>query len=85
MSAKKMFEELGYKFKFHEDLNCIEFNNAKEDGEDYDTEGHIYFYLDKKSIHIDSINDYYYIGISEINAINKQIAELGWLKTKNKK
>ena len=73
-TAKEMFKELGYKlFKdnnyviaFFKDTNWIEFRKDIEVVKCYSL-----------------INDYYIeinnIGIKELQAINKQVEELGWL------
>ena len=80
MSAKEMFEELGYEQRIIE-KNII--YNLKE-GNDYSKE--IYFVYRNKSIDLEYgfdegyglINCTYNMSLKELQAINKQISELGW-------
>lgn len=69
MSAKEMFEELGYKYM--EDYNGCLFRYVNINENPY---VYIYFYIDKT---IEIASDY---GLSYkvFEAINKQIEELGW-------
>ena len=73
MSAKEMFEELGYELYIESD-NEICYMEKKN-------KWYISFYLDDKVVQC-SENDFYTtsIGISvkELQAINKQVEELGW-------
>ena len=79
MSAKEMFEELGYEYrtiKYKGDLVNIEFI---ADGE---YSSNIRFNLENKSFNVWYGENEYSGGITiEIyKAINKQVEELGWLK-----
>lgn len=65
-SAKEMFEDLGYKIYYENELTLCYIN---EENDDY-----IYFYIHCKKIEV--LHD---ITIYELKAINKQIEELGWL------
>ena len=65
MNAKEMFEELGYDIAYDNKYN-IRYNNIKKDI-------YIYFMLDTKTIEITET-----INIKELQAINKQVEELGW-------
>ena len=75
MSAKEMFEKLGY----------IE-NNDREDCLRYTIKGfigqivEIRFYLDTKRFAKQGYDDdiAYLITLEELQAINKQVEELGW-------
>ena len=67
MSSREMFEELGYK----QTNNNIYSTCYKNEKEDY----YIYFYNYSKKIEV--LHD---ITIQELQAINKQIEELGWNK-----
>lgn len=70
MSAKEMFEKLGYKQEIY--ISSIFY------GEDSEDSGY-YIAFDKlnKSININKyINE---ITIEELQAINEQVKELGWL------
>lgn len=75
MSAKEMFKELGYKQeKIEEQLIYTKTDVLK------DVEYDIIFYLDVKTFEA-STNSYLYvndINLKELQAINKQIEELGW-------
>lgn len=67
MSAKEMFEKLGYKLISHK---AIVYKGKHETGRIT----HIAFFENKKILITQSI------GLKEIQAINKQIEELGWNK-----
>lgn len=73
MSAKEMFEELGYEFE--DDSNTPVYPSL--DYRIYDDycsiEKEISFYLNQKVIGTDGN-----ITVRELQAINKQIEELGW-------
>ena len=81
MEAKEMFEKLGYEYK--KDNDYIKYTLKKYISNSYN----ILFYLDEKLICCYISNDSpfspdepYEIGINELQAINKQIEELGWLE-----
>ena len=67
MSAKEMFEQLGYKQTNNNTYSTC----YKNEEEDY----YIYFYNYSKKIEV--LHD---ITIQELQAINKQVEELGWNK-----
>ena len=71
MSAREMFEELGYiGYEEHDDTgDYIKYYN-----EEYDN---INFYCDSKTF---SIGEYCLCGMKLLKAINKQCEELGWNK-----
>ena len=64
MSAKEMFEKLGYEQDFH--IAYIKYFNKEEDR-------YIWFYQDTETIEIQ-----FDIDIEHLQAINKQVEELGW-------
>ena len=67
MSAKEMFEELGYNVKF-ENNNFIHYANLELLKElKFDKEYKVFYIIGSKTIFDD-----------ELQAINKQIEELGW-------
>lgn len=74
MTAKEMFEQLGYKLIDKKDKLIYE--------NDY-TEQKITIYKNDKKIIFELIwlndNDYYVFTLKELQAINKQVEELGWL------
>lgn len=65
MTAREMFEELGYKVK--ENKSYIEYEN--------DEEHYFIFNKDYKNISIGA----YEIDIDEFKAVQQQIKELGWI------
>ena len=67
MSAKEMFEELGYKQDYNIDY-AIRYCNEERDY-------YIYFYKYVRKIEV--LHD---ITLQELKAINKQVEELGWNK-----
>ena len=78
MTAKEMFEELGYKIQPIKEDRIAFVRRYKKD--DFNI---ITFYNDKynnKRIMKSGEHDYYcdYIRLEELQAINKQIEELGW-------
>ena len=76
MSAKEMFEELGYKIQPIKDYRAKCFRKYKKD--EYNV---ITFYSDKRFIKNGEDSWYCdYISLEELKAINKQIEELGWNK-----
>lgn len=70
MSAREMFEKLGYiRYEEHDDTgDYIKYYN-----EEYDI---INFYCDSKTFFI---GEYCLCGMKLLKAINKQVEELGWL------
>lgn len=75
MSAKEMFERLGYK-QVNDDVNYLI----------YDLDGvfKLKFYKPQQDIEIEVIEDTYNtLDVEELKAINKQVEELGWLDVKN--
>jgi hypothetical protein len=64
MTAKEMFEKLGYKEDFH--IAYIKYYNEKEDK-------YIWFSKPTKTVEI-----MFDIDMDLLKAINKQIEELGW-------
>lgn len=74
MNAKKIFEELGYIYKYLNNSHRIEFFLDKDD-EFHFTFTKIIFYKRLKKIQIDGI-----LTLQELQAINKKVEELGWNK-----
>lgn len=74
MSAKEMFEELGYIHKYLNNSHRIEYFLNRDD-EFHFVFTKIIFYKRLKKIYIDGI-----LTLKELQAINKQIEELGWNK-----
>lgn len=79
MSAKEMFEELGYELRSHK--NIIRYVN-KQYVSDWN---YIDFNLKEKTIYAHIMSDSPFtpdspleLNLKEIQAINKQIEELGW-------
>lgn len=80
-TAKEMFEELGYERRFYgEDI--ISYENKK----DWRIDKNIDFYLEDKIIECFQISVAGRLELSmtpqELQAINKQVEELGWLDEK---
>ena len=76
MSAKEMFEKLGYK-QVNNDINYLI----------YDLDGvfKLKFYKPQQDIEIEVIEDTYNtLDVEELQAINKQVEELGWLDDKSR-
>ena len=69
MSAKEMFEELGYK-QISNNVNYIIYN--------FEEIFELRFYLPQQEIEIIEKPPFNTIDLGEIKAINKQIEELGW-------
>lgn len=80
MTAKEMFEKLGYEYKFVKGDCCEDtiqyFNLYRTKIGNYPILPNIQFNLIGKCI---VINDVKFICIELLQAINKQIEELGWL------
>lgn len=75
MSAKEMFEELGYEQeKIGEQLIYSKINEKTE------VEYQFIFYLDDKTFEAATDSSFYVndINMQELQAINKQVEELGW-------
>lgn len=77
MSAKEMFEKLGYEFKKEKGIGIVYYkfvsNEDKENLCGYDWENKVTFF--EKQVYSDK-----YINMDLLQAINKQIEELGWNK-----
>lgn len=75
MTAKEMFEEIGYKFiTIPMGYNSIRYQKGVKV---------IYFRSDKviipyEEIYDEGVSTEVYLSIPELNAINKQVEELGW-------
>ncbi len=69
MSAKEMFEELGYK-QISNSVNYIIYN--------FEEKFELRFYLPQQEIEIIGEPPFNTLDLDEIKAINKQIEELGW-------
>ena len=83
MSAKEMFEELGYKFSYNQDKTVMQYEKKERQWRE---EGQININFDLKERTIDTIfrgeisNNLPPILIpEEIEAMNNQCKELGWL------
>lgn len=75
MTAKEMFEELGYR-QIYNTVNYIIY--------DFETKFEIKFYRPHKNIEIVGKEPYNTLDMEELQAINKQVEELGWLdETRN--
>jgi len=76
MSAKEMFEELGYEYKesyFNNKLNRIIITD------DYKYSTHIIFAIENQSIKATLKNDQAgWVSMKLLKAINKQVEELRW-------
>ena len=81
-TAKELFEELGYERRFC-DEDIISYENKK----DWRYDKNIDFYLEDKIIRCFQITVGGRFELSmtpqELQAINKQVEELGWLDEKN--
>lgn len=69
MTAKEMFEKLGYEYQYNPILKSLEFIRGAE---------LIVFYTDDKSFYKQYGYETGDITLGELKAINKQIEELGW-------
>lgn len=74
MNAKKMFEKLGYIYKYLNNSHRIEYFLDRDD-EFHFTFTKIIFHKRLKKIEIDGI-----LTLQELQAINKKVEELGWNK-----
>lgn len=91
MTAKEMFEKLGYKCLGGSDYIAIKYYKQEKQGKNYSTyDIDITFYCTSKSVSVVA-NRYgknrYELAIMDIDmkllqAINKQVEELGWNKWK---
>ena len=75
MSAKEMFEELGYKRlpkKYNKNMILYENENMLKNNKVI-----IYFSLTDKKI---QFSPYYRYSMQELKAINQQCKELGWIE-----
>ena len=71
MSAKDMFEKLGYE-KIQDDVNWLIYSFQKV--------FKICFYKPQQDLQIDCLDNIYNtIDMDELQAINQQVKELGWL------
>lgn len=77
MSAKEMFEKLNY-FQSSEDFEDELVYNLKS--EDVDSYRYISFHKIFKYIEVDDWTSNFQLSVQELQAINKQIEELGWNK-----
>lgn len=71
MTAREMFEELGY--KKDEYSKCICYYNPNEVNDE------IVFYLENRTFNRDYYGHGNAIDMPVLKAINKQVEELGWL------
>ena len=81
MSAKEMFEKLGYTYSKGTDyIDYYYVNNKTIFKNNIDVIYNILFNLEDKTILIDTDHPDYAndISIKELQAINKQVEELGW-------
>lgn len=69
MSAREMFEELGYKYHYEDKYSITTY---------YFEDWSISFDLEKKLIGFSNMGCYCELTSKDIQAINKQIEELGW-------
>ena len=73
MSAKQMFEKLGYTYKYLNNSHRIEYFLDKDE-EFSRVFTKIVFYKRIKKIETNG-----YLSLEELQAINQQVKELGWL------
>ena len=74
MSAKEMFEDLG--FKFYDDHDCLIY--AKYFGDRIDTK--ILFEIKDKTLSFSGIRrNWWIVNLDLLKAIHHQLKELGWL------
>lgn len=81
-TADELFKELGYT-KFYDRENACVFNNIKTDQEISFDKTHKCIELSKdtgESIYNNTIYDIFIMEINELQAINKKVEELGWIK-----
>lgn len=75
MSAKEMFEELGYK-ETENDIYFLKYYKSCK----LDKDKEIKFHKIDKTLTVKTDNDirYRWINMKELQVINKQVEELGW-------
>ena len=76
MSAKEMFEKLNYFQSSEDGEDELVYNLHSEDVENY---RYISFHIIFRYIEMDDWTDNFQLSIKELQAINKQMEELGWL------
>lgn len=78
MSAKEMFEKLGYEI----DIDCLGIIRYAKHDTNYNTDYYIRFYDNLKEISSNILDDNelfpLVIDLDLLQAINKQVKELGW-------
>ena len=85
MSAKEMFEKLGYN-EIYQNKHYMFYVKDLVDSPEYERDSiHLEFNFDTKTFNKtygddNSVNE---ITLEELKAINKQVEELGWLDVKN--
>ena len=79
MSAKKMFEQLGWYLDIETNDNQIVYSKNKFNNDTFGfiSAKTITFDKEMESVYLDDVND---ISMLLLQAINKQIEELGWNK-----
>lgn len=77
MTAKEMFEKLGYKY-YEDDIYFLKYYKTYKLSHDKE----IKFHKADKTFTVKDDNgiNYRWINLKELQAINKQIEELGWNK-----
>lgn len=75
MSAKEMFEKLGYFEASYPNSDELVYNFARSDIEDY---RYIAFNKIDKYIEVDDNTCDFKFSLEELQAINQQVKELGW-------
>ena len=81
MSAKEMFEKLGYELVFENEEVLRYRKNKMLDVEFWKVYEKITGEKMKKYIHISTVrNGSYFMSLELLQAINKQVEELGWNK-----
>ena len=74
MTAKEMFERLGYEYNYYPNSHKI-ICFLNRDYEFHFVSNTIIFYKKQKTVKIEG-----YLNLKELQAINKQVEELGWKK-----
>ena len=77
MNAREIFEKLGYRDYHKTDKEIIYNYSWNEEPEEY---RYICFNLETKQIELSDWRGDFYLKRKELQAINKQIEELGWNK-----